>query len=143
MTCSNTFKEDKFPVFSFISSIDSCRETSKEMSNWHGVIFQHPLMSDTPEPLILKERGGIMYIKHFIRMCVPLLKYTNIQNYLKHKHFSPEDGNGVKIALTDIRTKGRFFWSIWCRVRFVMWRVGAHGWSWRASGVWSCRAQRQ
>lgn len=136
-----TFKEDKFPIFSFISSIDSCRQTSPEMSNWHGVIFHNPIITNAPEPLILKHRemNGDEYT------CRVISDPTRTQifcQYLKHKHFSSENANGVKMALADVRTKARSPRPVRCGIWSVMGGLRCDRRSRASPRVWSCRVRK-
>lgn len=51
-----TFKEDKIPVTVFINCINAGRQTPPEVGNLHGVSIHHPVVSDSPEPLILETK---------------------------------------------------------------------------------------
>lgn len=54
-----TFKEDEPPVMPLIGSIDVPREAPPEVSNGHGVVVQHPVVPDPPEPPAL-ERNRVL-----------------------------------------------------------------------------------
>lgn len=51
-----TFKEDKIPVTVFINCINAGRQSSPEIGNLHGVSIHHPVVSDSPKPLILETK---------------------------------------------------------------------------------------
>lgn len=48
-----TFKEDKSPVVPLVGSIDVTRQSPPEVPDGHGVVVQHPIVPDPPEPLAL------------------------------------------------------------------------------------------
>lgn len=62
--------------------------------------------------------------------------------YLKHKHFSSENANGVKMAFADVRTKARSSRPVWCGIWSVVGGLRGDRWSRTASGIWSYTAQK-
>ena len=48
-----TFKEDKSPVVPLVGSVDVPRQSPPEVPDGHGVVVQHPIVPDPPEPLAL------------------------------------------------------------------------------------------
>lgn len=53
---SLTFKEDKIPITVFINCINARRQAPPEVSNLHGVSIHHPVVSDSPKPLVLQSK---------------------------------------------------------------------------------------
>lgn len=53
---SLTFKEDKIPFTVFINCINAGRQSPPEVRNLHGVSIHHPVVSDSPKPLILETK---------------------------------------------------------------------------------------
>lgn len=59
-----TFKEDKPPIVPLVGSVDVPREAPPEVPDGHGVVVQHPVVPDPPEPpalvgnKALAEEGG-------------------------------------------------------------------------------------
>lgn len=54
-----TFKEDEPPVMPLIGCINVPREAPPEVSDGHGVVVQHPVVPDPPEPPAL-ERNRVL-----------------------------------------------------------------------------------
>lgn len=52
-----TFKEDEPPVMPLIGSIDVSGEAPPEVPDGHGVVVQHPVVTDPPEPPALMGNG--------------------------------------------------------------------------------------
>lgn len=50
-----TFKESKFSIFPFKSSVNMGGQSPPEVANRHGVSIQHMVVTHSPEPLILME----------------------------------------------------------------------------------------
>lgn len=52
-----TFKEDEPPVMPLVGSIDVPGEAPPEVPDGHGVVIQHPVVPDPPEPPALVGNG--------------------------------------------------------------------------------------
>lgn len=67
-----TFKEDKIPLTVFINCINAGRQSPPEVGNLHRVSIHHPVVSDSPKPLILETKHTLLTT--FI--CLQLLSWT-------------------------------------------------------------------
>lgn len=117
-----TFKESKFPIFPFKSSIDMSGQSSPKVTNRHGISIQNMVVTYPPEPFILKETR---FINSLLGKLSHQQSNKGIVVYLKHKHFSSEDADGVEVPITDVGTKARHVWGI-CGIGAMVWRTGCY-----------------
>lgn len=68
-----TFKEDKIPLAVFINCINVGRKSPPEVGNLHGVSIHHPVVPDSPKPLILETKQTLLTI--FVRVQLLSWKY--------------------------------------------------------------------
>lgn len=134
-----------------VGSIDVPREAPPEVSNGHGVVVQHPVVPDPPEPPALERNRALAEDGEdtaTLLRCPPT-HYVPKEGaggtpgrYLEHKHLPTQHRHRVKVPIADVRAvlvrsvwAARFGGSIWFprRGRFrgsLIWPArspGCHG----------------